>query len=456
LHKPQKIKVMHAWLRRWWDYLLASFWFVPALMLIGGLGLALAMVEIDRTYPHVMAGWLGGTVATGERAARTLLSTLVSAIISTLAVVFSVTIVALTMMVGQLGPRLLRNFMEDRGNQLVLGTFVATAGYCVLCLAMIGRAGSRGVPHVATLAALLLALASLSMLIFFVHHVAQSIQSPYVVMLVSRQLDKAIDRLEDRSSVTGDDDGQVQPGETGQLGEQADAGVVEAAQSNYLLVVDYPTLVNIASEREAVMSVRTRPGRFVTSGESLVWVWPARALDDTTVRQIRRMFIFGPERTPTQDLEFAVRQLVEVALRAMSPAMNDPFTAMTCLDRLGAGLCRLAGRVEPRTAHRDRNGTLRVLADRPTFGEVVDVAFDQVRRVADTAVMLRLMHVLARIARQSRTDAHHTAIRRHARMAYGQAMDQMPVSEDRRRAAEAFAAVERAIEANQATIAAAG
>ncbi|HVS10099.1 MAG TPA: DUF2254 domain-containing protein [Planctomycetota bacterium] len=404
-------------IRHSWEALRTSFWFLPALMALGAGVLAFSAVRLDGAVPDGWADGMGWLYTGGPAGARQLLATVASSMITVAGVVFSMTVVALSMASSQFGPRLLRNFMRDKGNQFVLGTFISTFLYCLLVLRSVRDLDARHfVPHVSVTIAVLLALASLGVLIYFIHHVAVSMQAPQVIANVSEELHASIDALFPEELGQGADRANDRPGEAAAaeiLGR--DAHAVASRAEGYVQHVDEERLVAIATKRELVLRLELRTGRFVVRGHPLVLV---RGGDPggEVVDEIRDCFVFGAQPTPTQDVEFTVNQLVEVAVRALSPGINDPFTAMTCVDRLGAALCRLAGREFPSPWLRDGDGRLRVIADPPDFAEIADAAFRQIREHGrrSSAVLARMLETIAVVLAHARREDDRDALLRQA------------------------------------------
>ncbi len=333
-------------------------------------------------------------------------------------VTFSITIVALQLASSQFGPRLLRNFMRDRGNQVAIGTFIATFTYCLLVLRTVnGTEQDEFVPHISVSVGLVLALISLGVLIFFIHHSAESIQAENVIASVSDDLHMAIDRLyPERLGKGPDERADKRPKPKLPDGFEQQSRAIPACRSDYLQAIDVERLLREAKERDLVVSIDHRPGKFIFKGNSLARVWPPDRLDDELEEAIRGLFYFGRRRTLVQDVEFAVDQLVEVAVRALSPGLNDPFTAMTCVDRLGAALCSLSERVIPSPCRYDEDGKLRIVTDRSTVAGIMDASFDQIRQAVRSipAVAIRMFEAIIAVASYADAPEFRESLRRHA------------------------------------------
>ncbi|MEO6809902.1 MAG: DUF2254 domain-containing protein [Isosphaeraceae bacterium] len=426
---------MKIWLASKWDELRANFWFVPSVMVSGAVALSLATIRLDKaTASRNWIATLGWTFTRGPEGSRAVLSTVAGSMMTITSITFSITIVALQLASSQFGPRLLRNFMRDRGNQVALGTFIATFAYCLLILRTInGTDTELFVPHISVTVGLLMALFSLGVLIFFIHHAAESIQAENVIAAVSRDLRQAIDRLYPDGQ--GDDARESSAG--GQQALPADfersSRPIAAPSSDYLQAIDVDGLVNLANDRDLIISVVNRPGEFIFEGSDLVRIWPGDRVDDDLNNAVLGAFYFGRQRTLAQDVGFAIDQLVEVAVRALSPGVNDPFTAINCVDRLGAALCVLGAKEMPPDFRLDDDGRLRVVTDSSTASGIINASFHQIRQAArgDAAVTIRLLEAIAAIAGRTRDPDFLAALRRHADMIHRGSLEGLPEKSDR-------------------------
>jgi uncharacterized membrane protein len=350
-------------------------------------------------------------------------------------VAFSITIVALTLASSQFGPRLLRNFMLDTGNQIVLGVFISTFVYCLLVLRSVNSIEEHFfVPRISVTFAMALALVSVGVLIYFIHHISTSIHADRVIAVVYRDLSEHIRRLfpeELKYEIeNGEDDRDVsQPAEA----RYPQVRSVAASQSGYLQSVDNDSLLRIASENGFLIHLQNRPGEFVVEGSTLAKVMSVEHFNEDLAEQIVQSFTVGSQRTPVQDAEFAIHQLVEVALRALSPGINDPFTVITCIDHLGSVLCRLTDRAFPLPSRYDDNSKLRIIAKPLTFEGVTNAAFDQIRQYGRTsvAVTIRLLETLKMIAVHTRTLEQRKAVLRQADMIIRESQESIRERNDR-------------------------
>lgn len=405
-----------------WAAVRDSFWFVPALMVVAAIVLAEGAVNVDerveletlRRFPWVYAGSADG--------ARSMLGAIAGSVIGVAGTTFSITIAALSLASNQMGPRLLEHFTRDRGNQLALGTFIATFTYSLLVLRTVRGGENPFVPNLAVTLCLLLALASLAVLIYFIAHIAGGINVGNVVRLVANELTDAIEaqfpeRTENSRRVVS----PVLPPQV-----EAGAGEVRADGSGYLQALAVNALLALARKHGAVIRLTVRPGDFVFPGMVVAHTSPP-ALED-----VRAALVTGPRRTSAQDVEFAAQQLVEVAVRALSPGINDPFTAIAVLDHLGAALCRVSGR-EMLSPHHVVGGHVRLIVPVTDYAGLTDVMFHQIRQngASHPAVMLRLLEVLTAVAEQEPEPERQRSLRRHADLALRAALRETEEEADR-------------------------
>jgi len=400
------------------ERLRTTLWVVPTVEVLGAVALFVVTFEIDRAAHRgdvTLPSWVNSGSAD---AARQILTATAAAVITVVGLVFSITIVALTLASTQFGPRILRNFVRDRGTQVTLGTFVATFVYSVLVLGSVSHGGEAFVPHLSVTVALALLLVDLGVLIFFIHHVATSIQLPQVIASIAGDLSVAIEAEVARAHAERGTSTEHGPDEA-ELIERIDreGATVPATSSGYLQFVGYPTLVDIGTHADAVIQLLYRPGHFVVEGLPLAKVWPAASAHDVA-RELARTHATGAHRTLAQDLAFAIDQLEEIAIRALSPAVNDTFTALTCIDWVADGLCNISGRRLVEGVYRGRSGRIRLIESDPSYPRMVNRGFDKIRQAARgmPAVLIRLMDGLAYVVEYTHTAEQREVVRRQADM----------------------------------------
>lgn len=401
-----------------WDTIRGSLWFVPSLMAAGAVLLAFTSLWLDREFigqhPSGTFAWLYGGGADG---AREVLATVASSMITVAGVIFSITVVALTLASQQFGPRLLRNFLRDPGNQIVLGTFISIHLYCLLVLRAVRAEEAGGfVPHLSVSVTLVLALIGAGVLIYFFHHATSSIRASSVIAAVAEELDRAIDRLfPDLVEEPGPPPHSETEPRSPEKGEQG-GRAIQALGTGYVQALDTDCLVACAKEARRVIRLHVRPGDFVIRGAVLARVVPADPVSKDVVKTVNGAFVLGEERTVVQDVRFPAQQLAEMAVRALSPGVNDPSTALACIDRLGAGFIRLAARQVPSPYRYDETGELRLIAYPVTLAQMIDDTVGLIREHGRTssAVTLRLLDMIIAVAPTVRSAEALTALQQHA------------------------------------------
>ena len=395
---------MKARLQAWIEILGDLFWLRPALIVLGCILLALFGVWLetahvagyDASSPDTNWGYSGGA-----EGARGLLSAIASSNIGVAGTTFSITIAALTLASGQMGPRLLRNFVRDARNQTVLGIFLGTFAYSLMVLRTVRTIDEDPfVPHLAITGALVLALVALGTLVWFVHHIATSINIETVVDAVQQDLCKSIEaRTLDAADAARPSDAST-------------GSAVATTGGGYLQAVDTDALADWAEERGVTVVLRVRPGDYVPSGFPVAFL---SAGVEGADQAIARAVTLGRRPTSLQDLEYSIRQLVEIAVRALSPGINDPFTAGSVVDHLGDALCRIAQRHLP-TGAVVREGHVVLVHPVTNYDGLCDAMFHMIRQNSAGSVLVlgRMLDVLARVAEVERLRTRLRELRRHA------------------------------------------
>lgn len=395
-------------LGRLWYRITSTFWFLPAVIVTGATLLAFVTIEADARYitADALKAW-PRMFGAGASASRSLLTAVAGSMITVAGTVFSITLVALSLASSQYSSRVLRNFIRDRTNQSVLGLFVGIFAYCLVVLRSIyGSDENAFVPSVAVFLGLLLGFGGIGVLVFFIHHIAQSIQASQILEAVRVETSGAIARVFPR---------HVR--EEAAHAELLDAQwrpAHHADTTGYLQFVDFSRLHDIARAQGATLRVEPRIGDYVLAGDCVVATSgePSAALE----RDLAECWSIGPQRTLEQDVGFGIRQLVDVALKALSAGVNDTTTAIMCVDSLASVLAELAPR-DLRFAGCDDDGVIRVEARHPRFESLLDEAFDQIRHSAgdNMAVLDRLRWALEVLERRTPTPSRRVALEQHAR-----------------------------------------
>ncbi|GAB4516165.1 MAG: DUF2254 domain-containing protein [Anaerolineae bacterium] len=417
----------------------ASYWFIPAVMASLGFVLALLAIlideQVDARVPHSLSLFF----VSSPEAARVLLSTIASSMITVAGTVFSLTLVVLSLTSQQHGPLTLGNFMRNRGNQFVLGTFTATFVYCIVVLQTVENTDDGiFVPYIASLIAVILAMLSVAVLIYFIHHVSESIQAFRIVQRITHDLLHAIDALFPSDIGQGN---TPKPELVASL--QENTSPIPAPRSGYVQVVDEDKLLAIAKEHDLVLLLRDHPGRFLIKDSVLVDAWPRERVTKDVVKAVHEAYNLGGRRTQSQDMMLMVDQLGSMAVRALSPGVNDPYTAVMCIDRLAEAVAHLGKAEEPSRYRYDDNHHLRVVAHVITFEEMLRSCFDEIRvyGCADPKVAAHLMAAIGDILERVPVPDHRALLWAYAQLLWKQCGEHITEPWDRQGIEQAYRSV---------------
>lgn len=403
-----------------WKELLATFWFLPVAILISSVLLAIGSVYLDNTVSVSQDGWFRFFIVNSPDSARTILSTISGAMIGVAGTVFSVTLVALTLASSQFGPRLIKKFMYVRLNQVVLGSYIATYLYCLIVLIAIkGGEDYTFIPSISILLAIFSAIINIILLIIFIHQIAISIQADKVVSDISNFISKQVTTLfpermgEEKEAHKSIDAERI-------ISSYQNQTSIKSPKSGYLQYIDSETLMEVIVDYDVLFELNFRPGDFLVKGIEIGKIHSIRILEEKEINNILSQFVVGDIKTSQQDLEFSIHQMVEIAARALSPGVNDPFTAIACIDNLTSTLSYLVQAKFPSKYRHDAEGNLRLIADTMDFEGVLDASFNQIRQFSggSPAVIIRMMEALITINSFVKEDANKKAIIRHAEMVF--------------------------------------
>ncbi len=423
-------------LRQIWQQLRESLWFVPLLMVLASLGLAFGLVQFDQAHSASGTQRLPLLFGIDAAGAGGMLTAIAGSMLTVAALTFSLLLAAIAQVSNQYSPRALRNFMRDLVNQFVMGYFVSVFTYCLVVQGTI-RASRAGhfVPTSAVLAGLLLALGGVGALLFFMHHVAEALQTGTLVRQIVLETEAQIRQLFPHRFGQ-----ELHP--TARPAAAAFAAApegwfpVDAEAPGYLQQVDARGLLAWTTRHRTVLRLDVHIGDFVGTGQRLFSVragmeraatptadWPADLLGYVSL---------GRHRNPEQDVAFGLQQLVDIALKALSPAVNDTTTAIMAVDYLGELVGRLAHRTFP-DALRGDGHHLRVLVRAYSFADYVRLAFDLVRENAhgNPAVLRRLLRALALAASQVQGPHRQEALREQVEMVLAAAQASLPTDYER-------------------------
>ena len=387
-------------------------------MVLIGIFSAIGVVQLERagSIPDWLqqSPWLYDGDVTG---ARTLLGVVASSMIAVAGTVFSITIAALSLAAGQMGPRLLRNFTKDRGNQITFGFFLGTFAYALMVLRSVRE--DAFVPHLSLTIAILLAFVCVAMLVWFVAHMAGRINVDTVIDLVSTDVHDAVQRLTTKAESPDPPPDAF----------WRDAAVIEDPRYGYLQELDAEGLADWAAANDTAIRLLARPGHYIFPGAPVALVTPPR---DDAKDAVTRMTALGQARISSADLEFAVRQLEEVAVRALSSGINDPHTAINVLDRMGTALCQLVPLRLPTGAYKRNGRTVLVVPDFDYDG-LTDSMFHMIRQNAAhvPAVLIRILEILTAVASCEKDSGRLDTLQRHANLVLATAARSVSSASDR-------------------------
>ena len=397
-----------------WLYVLrSSFWLIPSLMGLAAIIAAFAVLEADVALGDRSLTFPPGMTMPIE-SARLALSTIAGSMITIASLVFSMTLVALTLVSQQLGPRILMLFMDDRETQIMLGLFVATFVFALIVLLRVGDEEIVGrVPALAVVCTAGLAIFALGMMIRFIHHIATRIQADVLIAELGRDLISATERFakhENEHQLSDDDLRKIET-RTGSMTS------ISLPISGYLRRLDSVAACTLAHENGLVLRMIARPGEFILSGTpifSVVLDDEEKAVSDDLHSELCALAMVGDRRTPEASVEFELAALVEVALRALSPGINDPFTASACIDRLADGLRTLMRRSTEQRVTCDQSGIIRVIHPSEPFDRYLSVAYDAISEMgrSNPITLSKLKSVLSDLEHIADNDHQKEALNR--------------------------------------------
>jgi uncharacterized membrane protein len=393
-----------------------NLWRIPLVLSLGGIalfGVTLIPDVLDSYHIIHIPTWL--TMGSIDDA-RAILSAMMGAVATVLALIFSVALLVLSMVATLFGPRLLYRFLQDWVTQATIGLFMGTFIYVSLCFLVTHEdAHSRFIPQVSLVTSWVLVVGSFAFLVFYSHRIASSIQNPDMIARVVDDLHSAVVDSHERAECEGTG---APPDDDAILRRAEDGAIVPCPQSGFVQHLDHAALVVAARDAGALIVLKFRPGQFALRGEPLASIVPASA-GSRLETAIDRHVVLGRHRTLTQDSEFGVAQIVEIGIRALSPAVNDTFTGVACVDWLGDGLLALAEQPPLEGNWYDTTGELRLWMPAVRLERLVKLAFDQIRQASATtpAVLIRQLETIrrltprmpeaARIALAEQADAIH-------------------------------------------------
>lgn len=415
----------------------ASYWYIPLLMCIFSFLLSVLTLRLDHIFVWQWLEKWGWFYASNPEGARSILSTIATSMITVAGVTFSMTIVAVAFAGSQVGPRLTSNFMRDRANQVTLGTFIATFLFCLFILLALFNANKEGIPpingqvfipQISLLMAIIFTISSLIVLINFIHHIPESINMSNVIANVGEELNGQIN-CQFPINI-----GKEHTQKSINLSLLKKTSVASTAQG-YIRILEGNSLIDIATKNDLIIQLEVRPGAYITEGSTLLNIYSPKKVDGHITKQCTDAFALGHKRNQEQDILFLVDEMVEVIARALSPGVNDPFTAMTCLDWLQSSIQKLSKNDEPSAYRADTENKLRLITKPITFQEFCDLIFCRVQPYVckDRNATFHMMKMIITMHKTITNHLHKVILATHA-LALKEAADEgILLKEDRKK-----------------------
>ena len=360
------------------EALKSSYWFLPSVIVFLSILLSIVSLKIDeiKTSTEIFS-WIYLNEAEG---ARLILSTIAGTMMSIAGVTFSMTIMAISFASSQIGPRIIVGFMQDKGNQFTLGVFVSTFVYSILVLRTI-KEGSQNslefVPHYSILITIILALLSVGVLIYYIHHIPQSISMVQAVHKVGNQFHKTIGTVKDIYAQSNGDETQTEYRDF--YSSYPSRININSNSEGYIEYIDFKKIIQVATELDLIIKIKVMPGKYIMKECQLLEIYAKQKIDDKSLLKLRNTVIWATKRSFRQDIFFSAQLLSEIAIRALSPSMNDPYTAIDCLNKIESGLINMLNLKKSNFCYFDKNRKIRVIYHIISFNEGFERIFDSLR-----------------------------------------------------------------------------
>ena len=395
--------------QNYWKRLTSTLWFIPTLLTLGGALLGLLLVAFDY-YFDTRIDSFSKFWEVQPSGARDMLAVVAGSMITVAGTVFSITIVALTLASTQFSPRILRNFMRDSGNQIVLGVFVGIFAYCIVVLRTIRESDNESANFVPTLAVavgVVLGLVGVGFLIYYIHHIGTSIQATSIISQIAAETTREIEKNYLSEYAEKKYDTQIiaeLPAMNWRKIPSTETGYVQNADTDALLV--------LAEKYDLVVQMRRRVGEFTVKDLPLLQIASENAdftINKNLISEFNEAYDIGDFRTVEGDVAFGIRQIVDISLKALSPAVNDTTTALSCIDYLTAILVSLAKCASPPPLY-FAGKKLRLVVNPQRFEDYFDLALNQLRQNSsgNVAIILRLLNVVEVLGKMNQNFADQT------------------------------------------------
>lgn len=423
------------------DQLIVSLWFIPVVMSLGAIALAQLMMWVDGLVTNAAVENSSLILASNPGELRNLLLGMAGIVLSTTGIVFSLFTVPLSTVATQYGSRLLRLFQSDRTAQIVLGMFVSTFVYSLTVAFSIPKnVALANAPLIAASVNVLLMIATFGSLIVLIQHISTGLQAPNIAADAGKELIEVIrangkDRLKMDAETTPARQTPPSPLTTEEISEAPveNGYSLHAPRAGYIQYIDQQKLLAVAVENDIFIKLMQKPGNYVGPGTKIAVILPPVEGNSKLDKAISRAIHIGNLRTPAQDILCAVNQLVEMALRAMSPAINDPFTAMTCLDYLGDGIALFIRQGEIDPLYFDRDGKLRLHTELVSLEEILNNTFDMLRySCRDNAqLLLHMLNVIDGAGRETTLNQVRQILLRQVELIRAESTSSSLIEQDR-------------------------
>lgn len=400
-------------LKRIYNKLQGSLWFVPALIVVGLMLLSFLMIWLDRVVGYINIREVLFIFTAGPEGTRDMLTTIAGSMLTVASVAFSFTIVVFSFASSQYGSRTIHSFMDDNTNQAVLGTLLGSFVYCLLILRTVRlESGNEFVPVLASSVALTLAVIDLGLFILYIHHVSEAIQAYHIINRIGITTSKSIDTFFPREL-----GGSVGISENDAETILSDRPYIEVPvyANGYVEAIDIDYMLDIATRHELFVIQRKGMGDYVIKDEVLAIVGPESKVTPAVTKSIQECYFLGVHRSLHQDPEYGLLLLSDITLKALSAAINDPNTAIMGLNEISRVLRQIARKEFPKHILSDKQGKPRIIASVPSFEQLAAQAFDQVRRygMADSAIPVKMLEVITEIGEVVELESERVVLREH-------------------------------------------
>ncbi|MCB9202429.1 MAG: DUF2254 domain-containing protein [Flavobacteriales bacterium] len=401
----------------------STFWFLPTFIILLGIILAIILPQIENHFTQYVNDFSKKLLIQNYDSAKLILSTISGAMIGVAGTVFSATLVVLTLASSQFGPRLIKNFMHVRINQIVLGNYVALYIYCLIILYTIRDTNDFNIPSFSILLAMISTIVNIILLIFFIHNIAVSIQADNIIANILNTLTINVKESLSIKNEGGEEEEEFKNQDINEKKEKEKYKKsinISCHQNGYIQFIDYNQILTIASNHDILVELEFRSGDYVIANQNCGKIYTNDTLDEAIPQEIIEQIIIQTSRSREQDLEFYINQVVEIAVRALSPGINDPYTAIACIDNLTSMMCYMTKVKLPKKYRYNDKNELKIIADMLDYKGILDEAFNQIRQFSNgmPSIIIRLMESLITIDNFATNQAYKKAIQKHAEMVW--------------------------------------